>query len=1131
MLQCILGSCGTGKSYRMRSRIRDSIARGSRVIVLSPEQFSSEAEDRLYTFLKAKDFNRIETYSFVTLSREILLQCGRASRSESYASEQEKLVYLYDAVQSCAQEGLLRQLYHRSRSPEFTASLYPLITKLRKSGSTSEKLIAVSEGITRDPRFSDKLSDLGHILLAYDRILREHGRFDSLVNLTEAAALADAADWFSGAEVFIDEFDSFTGDQYQMLEVILRQAESVTIALRADDPVKKPSGIFVGGNRTFREMKEITKKVGKEATVEYCPEFLRSAHADLKAVSTGVLRQDATSAAYGRHVHLFQAAAPEDEVSYICAEIARLLTENSDLRCSDISIAVKNMDVYAPLFEQAMRRYHLPCYIGRASGVLHTELVRVFLMLLEIIADGDTWNTEHLMHYLKAPLAGYSASTVSMLEHYCFTWSVDGVDWETPFYEKDSENAGRAGEFGGEILEKLRTKLISELTDLRRACRKKSVQEICTAVYRFLEKKKNTAAFIREKNEKTLPELVEKEFVTIWNLLCDTMDTVVQCCGDQILSPSKLRDTFTLLLGGSSFATPPQTLDTICIVDAQTARLNDPKIVFVPEMCDGVYPAEIVPSGMFSEEELRFLDEKDIRISRLLPELYSDELLIISRIVSAPSERLYLTWPQVNAAHELTQPSPVTDEIARLLITDPAQFDEKDPDTWLMQEQAQMPPAFYTRTKEAVYHQFVRCLNDPTKRELAAAMRELLSEDPVYAARVERISSLADHQPEQISEQTMELLLPAPLRLSASGIEKYYSCPFQYFCQYLLRLYTPEQNTLGVKNIGNFAHYCLEKMLAEYRPDVLAGMTIDEINACVQKLSAEFFSQNFSDAMQRDMRFRFQYRKTGESVLQLLEHLKTALQDGAFVPQGYEVQIRDGLEAGNGFPAMRLQDGKILIEGKIDRVDLSIQDDGTRLMRVVDYKTGNKSLMTEKISEGLDMQMLIYLYALEQNGAYQGAKPGGVLYMPSGQPSAFQKRTGTIRPVKEVLDDFYCMKGLINLDAADSMELSLRTAMKPVLAHPGSATVFSATPLQMEHLQGFVEEKICDMSEALHKGMIGADPCLHIGKGTACTYCPYADLCGKATMKAVNLNKAQRDEATALAFGPAEAEETEEDAE
>ena len=53
-------------------------------------------------------------------------------------------------------------------------------------------------------------------------------------------------------------------------------------------------------------------------------------------------------------------------------------------------------------------------------------------------------------------------------------------------------------------------------------------------------------------------------------------------------------------------------------------------------------------------------------------------------------------------------------------------------------------------------------------------------------------------------------------------------------------------------------------------------------------------------------------------------------------------------------------------------------------LRVIDYKSGGKDFVLSDVLSGLNMQMLIYLFASGENGEekYGDVFPSGVLYMP-----------------------------------------------------------------------------------------------------------------------------------------------------
>ena len=66
---------------------------------------------------------------------------------------------------------------------------------------------------------------------------------------------------------------------------------------------------------------------------------------------------------------------------------------------------------------------------------------------------------------------------------------------------------------------------------------------------------------------------------------------------------------------------------------------------------------------------------------------------------------------------------------------------------------------------------------------------------------------------------------------------------------------------------------------------------------------------------------------------------------------------------------------QLILGGKIDRVDL-YEENGTRYIRVIDYKTGKKEFDLGKLLYGVDMQMLLYLFSITEPRACCMCLPG-----------------------------------------------------------------------------------------------------------------------------------------------------------
>ncbi|MDE5768131.1 MAG: PD-(D/E)XK nuclease family protein [Oscillospiraceae bacterium] len=1110
MFQFILGSCGTGKSTVLMHRMKQDLQNHKKIFLLVPEQFSFEAEKKLYAFLGAELFNQCHVYSFATLSHAILQTCG-VSRND-YASEQGKLLFLWQAVQQCQQQQKL-QIFGRQNQAEFLLQIQTMITKIRKAGVRSEQLWQTAPMFSG--RLGQKLQDISRILDAYDRILEQHELCDSLTDLTESAAVAATCDFFQETEIYMDEFDSFTGDQYQMLEVIAEQAENFTIAIRSDAMKSIPSGVFVGGNQTFQKLRKLAPDQDS-VRIQVCREYYRSANQDLKMIAEKTANPNHNYVNYANpanlhdlHVHIFQAYDPAGETEYICATICKLLAENTALSCRDIAIAVRQTDVYMPLLERALTRYHLPYDIAVRKSILHTELIAYFLNLLELLSS-PSWSTDTILRCLKNEFSGYDPELVSMLEHFCFTYSIDKQDWSKSFCEQSKDAAENLEQFGGQALEALRLTVIQLLQELRNQCRGADVRTICMMLYQHLCRKNQAYQEIYQKQE----TVQQHEFIAVWNILSETFDTVVELFGEDHMKPDQLSAIFRMLLQNSSFAIPPQTLDSIRIVDAQTARLNMPRIVFAPGVSDGVYPSHIQENSIFQQHELELLEQQKITIARRLPELYSDELLIIHKIFSACSEQLYLTYPEINADYENAPASVMIEEILRL-------FPENSE---ILQKQENLSLLYYAWTMESTYFHFVQNLNRQERQAEIASLRAVLEQNPVYAARIEKlcrqqVQELSGLSDMQISPEIMQNLIGSCLHLSASGIEKFYRCPFQYFCLYCLKLYAPEKITLTAQNIGNFAHRCLEEILKKYDIKTFSELSVQELEKEISLLSETFSKENFSDAVRRDGRFQLNYRMNSKSILQLLQYMQEEIRNNPekhFIPISTEKTL----------PPFSVCDGKALCHGKIDRVDIC-EIDQEKLLRVIDYKTSEKHFRPERLAEGLDLQMLIYLFALEETQEYGKIHPTAVLYMPSGQPKEinYLKREDAKSAGKEILNAYYRMKGIVLEQALAYTEPELAAVQTSVM-ESNKNQVFSVNMKQMQNLRKHVYQKISEMTEKVYAGAFPPEPNVYIYESepeiTPCKYCPCADLCGKAVKETIKHTKTENQQALATVFGAPE---------
>lgn len=278
MVEFITGQAGSGKTTMMFEKIRKN-AGNSCIIV--PEQYSYEFDKTLYFYLGADRFNELFSSTFTGLSRQLFQLYGEPRRSGEYADELAQMIMIYQAVNSVRNmPGVMTYFRTRSAQSGFAEEVLNLINDMKRSGIEPEQLAIRTSAA--DKRLSDKVSDISMIYLEYERLMKEYGFKNSLDNIKEGAAVAAANGWFKGKNVYIDEFESFTGDQLTMLRVILEHSDNVTIVLRTDNVNAGEFTLFETVNSTFRRITGICADLDIEYRVTVCPESRRFRNPELE---------------------------------------------------------------------------------------------------------------------------------------------------------------------------------------------------------------------------------------------------------------------------------------------------------------------------------------------------------------------------------------------------------------------------------------------------------------------------------------------------------------------------------------------------------------------------------------------------------------------------------------------------------------------------------------------------------------------------------------------------------------------------------------------------------------------------------------------------------------------------------
>ena len=246
----------------------------------------------------------------------------------------------------------------------------------------------------------------------------------------------------------------------------------------------------------------------------------------------------------------------------------------------------------------------------------------------------------------------------------------------------------------------------------------------------------------------------------------------------------------------------------------------------------------------------------------------------------------------------------------------------------------------------------------------------------------------------RVTAETMLNLYGKSLILTQSRIDGYVSCPFSYFCRYILKLSENAPASFDFRDMGNFIHRALEKFfrLLSERGLHIGTLTAAEVAALSGTVGDECVAELLPPGTPCSPRLMHRIAALKRSAALFMEELREEFSQSAFTPLASELEIAVGNPHALSPVRYMLPDGSaVLLTGKIDRVDVLISEK-TYYLRVIDYKTGKKKFSMEDIKKGVGLQLPLYLFSLCADAEKKfrrmadiphdaALRPAGMLYM------------------------------------------------------------------------------------------------------------------------------------------------------
>ena len=1089
MLRLVLGGSGSGKTTLLYRRIKARAEAGKRSILLVPEQFTSSTEGRIYRELGDALSGMVESFSFTSLAERILsVEGGVAVQTLTDAG---RAVLVRRALEELQDN--VHYYYRHRRSAAFCQMAAETIDELKSAGLSGQQLYELAQDCGTE---SAKLGELALIFQGYETLLSGTG-MDPSDRLELAADRLEAAlsrgtmpEFLQERDVFIDEFDTFNAPKKRLLGAMLAALPTVTVALCDDGAPLVPGdiGLFSGAKQVAAQLRQLARKNGAEVAA---PELLRRdlRHRDapgLAALTELLETGSCIPPESAPELRLFAAASREEEARCTAAAIRRLMRQG--VCCSKIAVVCRDISPYRAAVRYEFRMADIPLYCDEPTTPEFSAPATAVRALLALLRGADM--TEQLTVLAKTGLCALTEPQVCALENYAYTWSPNAAAWRAEF-TKSPRGFGEA-ELTDEDkttladAEYARAKLVTAVDALRGKVRGANAEQISRAIYFCLKElgaEEQQAAQVESiRAARGIP--AAEEAAREWNVVMQLLNEMASLLGAQSVTIPEYEDLFSLLLRSSDLGHIPQTLDAVVLASAGKMRLDAPDYVFVLGLSEGEFPSTPAESGLLTHADRDLLMEKQIDLPDCFENRVVREQVCFYKALTAPAKGLWMSWPKgqgqtlcaaLEPIVDVLQPAAPALELPDLAAT-PADGLDALGGGWPL-----------TGTERASLTEALHAPGEGVHAPQGLALLHRMEEAP----------------PRQVQDlPALETLLGRRLRISPSQLEKYYTCRYGYFLQYVLGLKPRKRAELSADQSGTLMHWVLQMALdphpgadnpcAALQPFLELD---DEAMAALAALLVDEYARRYLP--EDTARFAYLLSRLKKSMASLLCYLRDEQKQSQFKPVACELKIGRGEGAVPG-QAYHLSDGRtVQLIGTVDRADEWVEEDGTRWVRVVDYKTGSKKLDLKEVYCGLDCQMLLYLFSLtrDASGRFTGAEPAGVLYLLADPAPQTLPRGQAAKTVEYQLD------GLVRDEQKifDAMDADETGRYLPFGYRNGAPSPYQkdkrADIAKLNRIQLHLDDLVTQMGEQLYGGQIDAQPLVVSSSKSPCTWCDYSFIC------------------------------------
>ena len=1054
VLHLLLGTDWTANRDEILRRVSRDVKeeKGGRILLV-PELISHEMERRLCTVAGNTASRFAEVLSFTRLARRVADDLGVGLEE-----------CLDNGGRVVAMAAATRQLHSRLKAyasvetrPEFLTGMIDAVDEFKRCCITGTDLMKAASNA--EGSLAEKLEELALILESYDALCAR-GKRDPRDQATVLLEQMEEGNYAQNHVFYIDGFPDFTRQHLAILEHLLRYAPEVTVSLNCDD---------IGSNKmAFEKAADTAQQIyrcARDAGVEVTVTTVESHETPLEPMRSGMFQGPIDTGCLKGHVRASLADSAYRECQAAAEQILELVQKGARFR--DIMVVCGDLPGYQSLVNLAFHRCNIPVYLSGTEDILGKSVISTVLSGLEAALGG--FEQRAVLRYLRTVLSPLDPDTCDLVENYAVIWGIRGSKWLEDWTGHPEGLSGiwtDSAEHQLRLLNEAREMATAPLKQLAKAFGSaRNLAQQVDAIYDYLQqlqleqRLEELARQLDEKGDNRSAQILNQ----LWEILIGALEQLYDVLGETVWDTESFTGLFQLLLSQYDVGTIPPVLDAVQVGAVSSQRLHQQKHLIVLGAKEGNLPGYTGTVGVLTDQERVALRALGVPLTGGNLEGIQAEFAEIYGVFCGATESV-----TVYASGE--QPSYLFRRLSQMAGGT---------------EQAKpfLGAALASEFEAGAF--------------LAQWGRGDLAEALAVSDAYNRVISGKAYELGAVERKQIDRLYGDTLRLSASQIDRQAECRLSYFLKYGLRAKERKEATVDPEEFGTYVHAVLEETAREIKgmggfPNVALEQTL-EIAA---KHSAQYAKEHFSQL--DSQRLAYLFRRNNQELELVVRDLWEELQNSKFQPEDFEVNFGGA----DGLPAIAVPGSQMnaILRGFVDRVD-TWKYGSTSYYRVVDYKTGRKDFDYCDVFNGVGLQMLLYLFALQECGQEvvgENPIPAGVQYFPARVPYISTDGQLSDEEAAKLRGKELVRRGLLLNDE------TVLQAMEPgdeyrrlccSMKKDGSLTGDLADRDQLKLLKAYLFKLLGRLVDDIASGNVQPNPYTRGSSHSACAYCPYGAIC------------------------------------